>query len=95
MSIDITKAFHRVWHAGLLHKLKSYQISGQIFGLISFFLNNRWASSGSGWKVFTMLEFLKALFLVLHFSFHKIMTSHFICDIVIYVDDTTLYSKCD
>ena len=28
--------------AGLLHKLKSYQISGQIFGLISSFLSNRW-----------------------------------------------------
>ena len=84
-----------VWHAGLLHKLKSYQISGQIFGLISSFLSNRWASSGSGWKVFTMLEFLKAPFLVLNLSFHKIMTSHFICDIAIYVDDTTLYSKCD
>ena len=26
---------------GLLHKLKSYGISGQIFGLISFFLSNR------------------------------------------------------
>ena len=36
------KAFERVWHARLLHKLKSYVISGQIFGLISFFLSNRW-----------------------------------------------------
>ena len=27
--------------AGLLHKLKSYEISGQIFGLISSFLSNR------------------------------------------------------
>ena len=34
-------AFGRVWHAGLLHKLKSYGISGQIFGLISSFLSNR------------------------------------------------------
>ena len=32
---------YRVWHAGLLHKLKSYGISGQIFSLISFFLSNR------------------------------------------------------
>ena len=30
-----------VWHTGLLHKLKFYGISGQIFGLISTFLSNR------------------------------------------------------
>ena len=53
---DISKAFDRVWRDGLLHKLKSYGISGQIFGLISSFLSNRWmASSGSGWKVFTRI----------------------------------------
>ena len=39
--LDISKALDRVWHAGLLHKLKSYGISGQIFGLISSFLCNR------------------------------------------------------
>ena len=37
----IYKAFDRVWHAGLLHKLKSYGISGQIFGLVSSFLSSR------------------------------------------------------
>ena len=37
----MTKAFDRVWHAGPLHKIKSYGISGQIFGLISSFLSNR------------------------------------------------------
>ena len=41
MALDISKAFDRVWHAGLLHKLKSYGILGQIFGLISSFLSNR------------------------------------------------------
>ena len=41
MALDISKAFDRVWHAGLLHKLKSYGISDQIFGLISSFLSNR------------------------------------------------------
>ena len=39
--LDIFKASDRVWHAGLLHKLRSYGISGQIFGLISSFLSNR------------------------------------------------------
>ena len=41
VALDISKAFDRVWHAGLLHKLKSYGISGQIFGLISSFLSTR------------------------------------------------------
>ena len=41
VALDISKAFDRVWHAGLLHKLKSYRISGQTFGLISSFLSNR------------------------------------------------------
>ena len=41
LALDRSKAFDRVWHAGLLHKLKSYGVSGQIFGLISSFLCNR------------------------------------------------------
>ena len=79
VALDISKAFNRVWHADLLHKLKSYGISGQIFGRISSFLNsNRWL-----WVVLEeilhmniqlMLEFLKALFLVLHFSYYTLMT---------------------
>ena len=40
VALDIFKAFNRVWHAGLLHKLQSYGISGQIFSLISSFLSN-------------------------------------------------------
>ena len=38
VALDISKAFDRVWHAGLLHKLKSYGIWGQMFGYISSFL---------------------------------------------------------
>ena len=43
VALDISKAFDRVWHAGLLHKFftRSHGISGQIFGLISSFLSNR------------------------------------------------------
>ena len=41
VALDISKAFDWVWHAGLLSKLKSYGISGQVFDLISSFLNNR------------------------------------------------------
>ena len=41
VTLDISKAFHRVWHAGLLHKRKSYGILCQIFGPISSLLSNR------------------------------------------------------
>ena len=41
VALDISKAFDRVWHVGLLHKLKPCGISGQIFGVISSFLSNR------------------------------------------------------
>ena len=45
---DISKTFDRVWDTGLLCKLKSYGISGQIFGLM--------ALSGSGPEVFTRIQ---------------------------------------
>ena len=41
VALDIPKSFYRVWHAGLLHKRKSYGISSPIFGFISSFLSNR------------------------------------------------------
>ena len=41
VALDISKAFDKVWHGVLLHKRKSYGISGQIFGFISSFLSNR------------------------------------------------------
>ena len=39
--LDISKAFDKVWHDGLLFKLKSYGISGCLFTIIKDFLNNR------------------------------------------------------
>ena len=41
LTLGISKAFERVWHAGFFHKPKSYGVSDQIFGLISSFLSNR------------------------------------------------------
>ena len=40
--LDISKAFDKVWHEGLLLKLKSNGIDGQLYFLIENFLYNRY-----------------------------------------------------
>ena len=37
----ISKSFDRVCHDGLPHKIKSYAISGRVFGFILYFLSQR------------------------------------------------------
>ena len=97
VALDISKAFDRVCHAGLLHILKSCGISGQMFGLISSFLSNYWLhvvlDENIHKNIPLILEFVRGLFLALHFSYYTLTT--FICNITIYADDTTFYFKCD
>ena len=39
--LDISKAFAKVWHKGLLYKLKSMGISGDLFNLLENYLSGR------------------------------------------------------
>ena len=39
--LDLSKAFDKVWHEGLLHKLKNNGINGNAPQLIESFLHNR------------------------------------------------------
>ena len=39
--LDISKAFDRVWHDGLLYKIKTFGIEGNLYHLIKSFLTNR------------------------------------------------------
>ena len=41
MFLDISKAFDKVWHEGLIYKLKSYGVSGPLLCLIQNFLSGR------------------------------------------------------
>ena len=38
---DISKAFDRVWHRGLLHKLKNYGMNGNLLMWVEDYLNDR------------------------------------------------------
>ena len=95
---DISKAFDRVWHVGLLHKLKSYGISGQIFGLISSFLSNRRlrvvldGKSSQEYPVNAGVPQGSIAGPTLFLLYFNDLPDNVICDIDIYANDTTL---CD
>ena len=40
-ALDISKAFDKVWHKGLLHKLKGYGLGGRVLPIIKSFLTGR------------------------------------------------------
>ena len=99
--LDISKAFDRVWQAGLFHKLKSCGISGQIFGLISCFLSNRQlrvvldGKSSHEYTVNAGVPQGSILGLTLFLLYINGLPDDVICNIAIYADDTTFSSKCD
>ena len=77
---------------GMLRKLKSYRISGQIFGLISSFLSNRQLQvvlDGKSSKEYPVNAGVPERSIV---GIND-LSDDVICDIAIYADDTTLYSK--
>ena len=101
VALDISKDFDRVLHAAPLHKLNSYGISGQVFGLISSFLSNRRllvvldGDFSQEYAVNTGVpqgSILGPTLFLLYINDHP---DDVICNIAIYADDTTLYSKCD
>ena len=100
LALDISKAFDRVCHASLLHKLTSYGIPGQIFGLTPSFLSNgrlRVVLYEKSYPVYIqlMLEFLKAPFLVVHFSYHTLMIFLMMLSVIFLFMLMILLSKCD
>ena len=101
MALDISKAFGRVWYAGLLHKLKSSGILGQIFSLISSFLSNRWirvvldGKSSQEYPVNAGVPQGSIVGPTLFLLYINDLPDDVVYNIVIYADDTTLYSKCD
>ena len=100
VALDISKAFDRVWHVFFTNlSLTEFRVRySALFLLFSVIDDFEWFWMESLHKnIQLMREFLKAPFLVLHFFllFINDLPDDVICDIAIYADDTTLYSRCD
>ena len=97
--LDISKAFDKVWHDGLLFKLKTYGVEGDLLLLLKNYLKNRkqrvvlngqtseWRKINSGVPQGSVLGPL--LFLIYINDLPDGITS--ICKI--FADDTSLFSK--
>ena len=96
LALDVSKAFRRAWHAGLLQKVKSYGTSGPLFGLPESFLSYRRLrvdlDGKSSQEYPEMLEFLKASLLILHFPYFTLMTSLMMLSVILLYMLMTLLS---
>ena len=101
MTVGISKIFDRVNHTDLLHKLKSGFQAGYLVLAISFFLRNtqlRVVLDGKSLQEYPANSGVSQgsiLGPTLFLLYINDLPDDFICNIAIYTDDTTLYSKCD
>ena len=96
--LDLSKAFDKVWHEGLLYKLKSYGIEGPLLSVIKDFLANRYQrvvlnGQTSSWKSILagvpQGSILGPLFFLI---FINDLSDGIKSSIKIFADDTSLFS---
>ena len=98
IALDISKAFDKVWHKGLLLKLSRYGISGKVLAVIKSFLSGRSlrvvvnGQSSDAHSINAGVPQGSILGPTLFLLFINDLPNHIINSLVdIYADDTTLY----
>ena len=98
---DISKAFDRVWHRGLLSKLKSFGITGNLLSWFSDYLHNRCQRVVINGKQ-SDLVFISAgvpqgsiLGPLLFLIYINDIVNDINCTIKLFADDTSLYVEVD
>ena len=96
--LDLSKTFDRVWHKGLIHKLRSNSISGNMFALVRNFLRGRKQKSCIKWENLRVENVLAGVpqWSVLGPLFFLVYIND-LCDILnydvkLFADDTSLFS---
>ena len=98
MYLDLSKAFDRVWHDGLIYKLKRCGVSGQLLSLIQNFLKNRKQRTvlngqASNWGDILagvpQGSILGPLFFLVYIND---LTENLKCNVKLFADDTSLFT---
>ena len=96
--LDISKAFDRVWHEGLIFKLRRCGVTGQLLSLICNFLADRKQRTvlngkTSGWGEISagvpQGSILGPLFFLVYIND---LTDNLICNVKLFADDTSLFT---
>ena len=99
--LDISKAFDKVWHEGLVYKLKSNGIEGQALKILQSFLSDRFQrvvlnGQSSNWeKVNAGVPQGSILGPLLFLVYINDISSDLECDVKLFADDTCLFSVID
>ena len=97
VALDISKAFDKVWHAGLIHKLCGYGINGHLLDLIRSFLSNRQlkvvldGQESACYSINAGVPQGSVLGPILFLLFINDLPDDLLSQIAIYADDTTVY----
>ena len=96
--LDLSKAFDRVWHEGLLYKLECNGIGGNLLGLIKDFLRDRRQrvvlnGKSSNWSTVSAGVPQRSVFGPLFFLVYiNDLPENVSCSLKLFADDTSLFS---
>ena len=96
--LDLSNVFDSVWHQGLIHKLRSSGISGNMLALLNNFLTGRKQKlvlngKTSEWKsVLAGVPQGSVLGPLLFFVYSNDLCDNLSCDVKLFADDTSLFS---
>ena len=96
--LDISKAFDRVWHIGLLYKLRICDVSGNLHTLLCSFLSNRKqrtvlnGKSSSWGNISASVPQGSILGPLLFLIYINDLTEELKCTVKLFADDTSLFT---
>ena len=93
--MDISKAFDRVWHDGLIYKIKCIEVNGMFLKLVTSFMKNRVVLNGrtSSWEpVLAGVPQGSVLWLLFYLIYINDLSKNLSSNTKLFADDACIFS---